>query len=131
MRRFLGGSLDQINSSIEHAISDGVFIRPEAGSVERAENISIDHGVMERTTRGAVVPVHMQWSDIGSWDAVWKLAPKDAENNATEGNVVLIDARDSLVRNEGAGVVAGIGLEKLAVIAVPDAVLVAPIDRVG
>jgi mannose-1-phosphate guanylyltransferase/mannose-6-phosphate isomerase len=131
MRRFLGASLDQINSSIEHAISDGVFIRPEAKSFEGTENISIDHGIMERTSRGAVVPVHMQWSDIGSWDAVWKLAPKDAGNNATKGDVVLLDSRDSLVRNEGTGLVAGIGLDKLAVIAVPDAVLVAPIDRIG
>jgi mannose-1-phosphate guanylyltransferase/mannose-6-phosphate isomerase len=73
----------------------------------------------------------MQWSDIGSWDAVWKLAPKDAGNNATKGDVVLLDSRDSLVRNEGTGLVAGIGLDKLAVIAVPDAVLVAPIDRIG
>jgi mannose-1-phosphate guanylyltransferase/mannose-6-phosphate isomerase len=131
MRQFLPSSFDEISSSIRRSTADGIFVRPDPESFAKAENISIDHGIMEQTTRGVVVPAQMQWSDIGSWDAVWKLAPKDAENNATDGDVVLLDTRDSLLRNEGAGLVAGIGLEKLAVIAVPDAVLVAPIDRVG
>jgi len=131
MGRLLPSSFDKIGSSIRQCSADGIFVRPEPESFAEAENISIDHGIMERTTRGVVVPVQMHWSDIGSWDAVWKLAPKDAKNNAAQGDVVLVDSRDSLVRNEGTGVVAGIGLERLAVIAVPDAVLVAPIDRAG
>ena len=32
---------------------------------------------MEKTTRGVIVPVEMDWSDVGAWDAVWKLSPKD------------------------------------------------------
>lgn len=131
MARLLPSSFDKISSSIRHGTADGMFVRPDPHSFSEAENISIDHAIMERTSRGIVVPVQMRWSDIGSWDSVWKLAHKDAENNAKQGDVVLLDSRDSLVRNEGTGVVAGIGLDGLALIAVPDAVLVAPIDRAG
>ncbi|MGN6849673.1 MAG: mannose-1-phosphate guanylyltransferase/mannose-6-phosphate isomerase [Sphingomicrobium sp.] len=131
MRHFLGDSLAQINSSIEHATTDDIFVRPEAATFARADNISIDHGVMERTARGVVVPVDMQWSDIGSWDAVWKLGSKDSGNNAIQGDVVVLDTRDSLIRNEGKALVAGIGLEKMAVVATADALVIAPMDRAG
>lgn len=131
MRHFLGHSLEQISSSIQHATTDDIFVRPEASSFAWAENISIDHGIMERTARGVVVPVDMRWSDIGSWDAVWKLAPKDSGNNAIQGDVVVLDTRDSLIRNEGKALIAGIGLEKMAVVATADALVLAPIDRAG
>jgi mannose-1-phosphate guanylyltransferase/mannose-6-phosphate isomerase len=131
MRHFLGHSVEQISASIQHATSDGVFVRPEAASFARAENISIDHGIMERTDDGVVVPVDMQWSDIGSWDAVWKLGSKDEGNNAVQGDVVVLDTRDSLIRNDGKALVAGIGLEKVTVVATADAVVIAPMDRAG
>jgi mannose-1-phosphate guanylyltransferase/mannose-6-phosphate isomerase len=73
----------------------------------------------------------MDWSDVGSWDAVWGLMPKDSGNNAVEGEVAALDTRDSLLRNEGKGLLAAVGLEKMAIIAVSDAVFVAPLDRVS
>jgi mannose-1-phosphate guanylyltransferase/mannose-6-phosphate isomerase len=129
MRQFLPESLDAIIDSVRGATADGLFIRPEPTAFERAQNISIDHGVMERTARGVVVPVDMQWSDVGAWDAVWKLSPKDAGGNATSGDVIAVDTRDSLLRSDGKATVAAIGLDKMTVIAVRDAVFVAPIDR--
>lgn len=131
MRRFLPKSLDAISRSVAHATSDGIFVRPEAGAFEDAENISIDYGIMEKTSRGVVVPVEMDWSDVGSWAAVWKLCPKDANNNVAQGDVLSIDTRDSLFRSDGSAVIAAIGLEKMAVIVVRDAVFVAPLDRVA
>jgi mannose-1-phosphate guanylyltransferase/mannose-6-phosphate isomerase len=131
MRTFLPASVEAITRSIEGATRDGIFLRPHAGAFTNAEKISIDHGIMERTSAGVVVPVQMGWSDVGSWDAVWSLSPKDEENNAVQGSVVALDTRDSLLRNEGKAVLATLGVEKMAVIAVPDAVFVAPIDRVS
>jgi mannose-1-phosphate guanylyltransferase/mannose-6-phosphate isomerase len=131
MRHFLGHSAEQISASVRDATTDGIFVRPEADSFARAENISIDHGIMERTDDGVVVPVDMQWSDIGSWDAVWKLGSKDEGNNAVQGDVVVLGTRDSLIRNDGKALVAGIGLEKVTVVATADAVVIAPMDRAG
>ena len=53
---------------------------------------------MEKTGRGVVVPVEMQWSDVGAWDAVWKLSVKDGSGNAISGDAIAIDTRDSLLR---------------------------------
>jgi mannose-1-phosphate guanylyltransferase/mannose-6-phosphate isomerase len=131
MREFLPDSLDAIVAAVGEATIDGLFVRPEAEAFGKAQNISIDHGVMEKTTRGVVVPVEMQWSDVGAWDAVWKLSPKDSAGNATSGDVVAVDTRDSLLRADGQAMVAAIGLDKMAVIAVRDAVFVAPMERVA
>jgi mannose-1-phosphate guanylyltransferase/mannose-6-phosphate isomerase len=73
----------------------------------------------------------MQWSDVGAWDAVWKLSRKDTEGNAMHGDVVALDTRNSLLRSEGQAMIATIGLDGMAVIAVRDAVFVAPMDRVS
>jgi mannose-1-phosphate guanylyltransferase/mannose-1-phosphate guanylyltransferase/mannose-6-phosphate isomerase len=130
MQRFLPASLDAIADSVGDAATDGVFIRPAAGDFERAEDISIDHGIMEKTARGIVVPVQMDWSDVGSWDAVWKLGSKDPDGNVSRGDVVALDTRDSLLWSEGP-LVTTIGLDNIVVIAVGDAVLVAPMDRMA
>jgi mannose-1-phosphate guanylyltransferase / mannose-6-phosphate isomerase len=129
MRQFLPYSLDAIMRSLGDSTADGLFVRPSVEAFNRAENISIDHGIMEKTRRGVVVPVQMAWSDVGAWDAVWELAPKDANGNAVQGDVVALDTTNSLLRSDGGVLLATIGLEGLAVIAVGDAVLVAPLDR--
>ena len=130
MRRFLPASLEAITRSVKGGTSDGLFVRPAHDEFKRAENISIDHGIMEKTALGVVVPVRMDWSDVGSWDAVWNLGAKDANNNVTRGDVVALDTHDSLLWSDGP-LVATIGLENVVVIAVGDAVLVAPMDRVS
>jgi len=131
MRQFLPDSLDAITRSVAGSARDGIFVRPDADSFSDAQSISIDHAIMEKTSRGVVVPVQMDWSDVGSWDAVWGLMPKDSGNNAVEGEVAALDTRDSLLRNDGKGLLAAVGLEKMAIIAVSDAVFVAPLDRVS
>ena len=50
----------------------------------------------ERTTRAAVVPADLGWSDVGSWDALWELAPKDADGNVAVGDVLLEGAEQLL-----------------------------------
>jgi mannose-1-phosphate guanylyltransferase len=131
MRHFLPDSLDAILASLAGAAIDGPFVRPAADAFASAANISIDHAIMEKTSRGMVVPVDMQWSDVGSWDAVWKLGSKDSANNGIKGEVLAVSTTDSLLWGRGGVLVAAIGLEKMAVIAVDDAVLVAPLDRLG
>ena len=131
MRQFLPESRDHIVSAVAKASTDGLFVRPDPTAFAKAKSISIDHGVMEKTGRGVVVPVDMQWSDVGAWDAVWKLSAKDAAGNAAIGDVVALDTRDSLLRSDGEAMIATIGLDSMAVIASRDAVFVAPMERVA
>lgn len=129
MHRFLPQSLEAIKRGVANATIDGIFVRPSAEAFKKAESISIDHGLMEKTSRGVVVPMAVDWSDVGSWSAVWELGAKDADNNVFRGDVVAIDTRNSLLRTDGPALIAAVGLSDIAVIATRDAIFVAPIDR--
>jgi mannose-1-phosphate guanylyltransferase/mannose-1-phosphate guanylyltransferase/mannose-6-phosphate isomerase len=80
---------------------------------------------MEKAERIAVVPVAMGWSDVGSWDALYDAAARDAAGNATAGEVVAIESSGCLIRSDGPAVVT-VGIEDLIVVATSDAVLVVP-----
>jgi mannose-1-phosphate guanylyltransferase/mannose-6-phosphate isomerase len=99
------------------------FFRLESTAFARAKAISIDYAVMERTTKAAVVPVEMGWSDIGSWEALWATATHDASGNVTKGDVLHHGTRNSYLRSEGP-LVAAVGIEDVVVVATQDAVLV-------
>lgn len=91
--------------------------------------ISIDYAVMERSDRVAVLPVDPGWSDLGSFDALWDVLEHDTHGNAVRfpggGGAVLVDARRNLVMG-AKRLVALVGVEDLAVVDTPDALLVAP-----
>ena len=110
------------------ARTDSDFIRLDKAAFARSPADSIDYAVMEHTAHAAVVPVAMGWSDLGSWDALWELGDKDADDNALAGNVVAEATRNCYLRSE-AGLVAAIGVEDLVVVATDDAVMVAPRNR--
>lgn len=115
-------------AAFEKANSDLDFIRLEAEAFESAPSDSIDYAVMEKTSHAAVVPVACQWSDIGSWDALWLAADKDANDNHLEGDVIALDTKGSLVRSHDRHLVATVGLEDIVVVTTPDATLVARRD---
>ncbi|GAA4029086.1 mannose-1-phosphate guanylyltransferase/mannose-6-phosphate isomerase [Sphingomonas rosea] len=127
--RHLPDLVSAISESLDQQSTDGKFVRPERSAFERAPSISIDYGIMEKTDRAYVVPVDMAWSDVGSWGAVWQIAEKDANGNALKGEIIAIDTRDSIIRAEGTVTVAAVGLERMVVVAVRDAVFIAPIER--
>ncbi len=88
---------------------------------------SVDYAVMERTDRAAVIEADYAWSDLGSWNALWDMSPKDEAGNAVRGNVSLADTRNSYVASEDIHT-AVVGLDDIAVITTKDAVLVARRD---
>ncbi len=89
---------------------------------------SVDFGIMEHVTDGAVIPVDIGWNDVGSWEAVYKEYEKDAQGNATEGTVLLVDASDNLVLSDGR-LIAAVGVSDLVIVETEDAILICPRDR--
>jgi mannose-1-phosphate guanylyltransferase/mannose-1-phosphate guanylyltransferase/mannose-6-phosphate isomerase len=110
---------------MEKARREGGRIYPDAHAFGASPSESIDYAVMEKVERVAVVPVDMGWSDLGSWDALHAIAPRDAENNVHHGEVVAIDTEGCLIRTDGP-LVAAVGIKDLIVIATGDAVLILP-----
>jgi mannose-1-phosphate guanylyltransferase / mannose-6-phosphate isomerase len=87
---------------------------------------SIDRAIMEKASNIATVPLDAGWSDIGTWDAVWRQAGHDADGNARSGHATAIGCTNTLLRSESGGLeLVGIGLEDIVAVAMPDAVLVA------
>jgi mannose-1-phosphate guanylyltransferase/mannose-6-phosphate isomerase len=94
----------------------------------RAPSISFDYAVMEKTSRAAVVPADIGWTDVGSWSALWDVLEKDETGNTISGEVHAEDCRDNHIESDGRLVVA-LGLTRMMVVQTRDATLVAPLDR--
>jgi len=124
------GLMDPVQRAVENARTDLGFLRLDLESWENAEDISIDYAVMEKAQNLSVVPYAAGWSDVGSWSAVQELTHPDADGVATSGNVTTIDCRNVLVRSESPSQeVVALGVENVIAVAMPDAVLVASMDR--
>lgn len=122
-RRNEPASADAVSAAVVNARKDLGFIALDPDAFSKARAVSIDYAVMERTTDTAVVPVSHDWSDVGSWRAVWELSAKDKDGNVAQGDVVFEGARNcSVISNKA--IVALDGVEDLTVVVTEDAVLV-------
>jgi mannose-1-phosphate guanylyltransferase/mannose-6-phosphate isomerase len=115
--------------SMRDATTDRQFVRPARAAFLGSPNTSIDYAVMEPTDRAAVLPVDIGWSDVGSWQALWAIAPRDAAGNAIQGDVVAIDSHDNLVRVDAGLAVALVGVDDMVIVSTRDSVLVVPRSR--
>ena len=96
----------------------------------RAEETSIDYGVMEKAERIATIPVSFGWSDLGDWHAIWEVCPKDDAGNAgVNAEGFMKDSQGNLVYSLTEKRVGLLGAEGLAVVDTPEALLVARRDR--
>jgi mannose-1-phosphate guanylyltransferase/mannose-6-phosphate isomerase len=110
-------------AAIARAKTDLGFIALDAEAFSKAPKKSIDYAVMERTKRAAVVPADIGWSDVGSWEAVWKLSKRDGDGNSIYGEGVTLESKNVHVRSTGL-LTAVVGVEDVIVVSTPDAVLV-------
>ncbi len=77
-------------------------------------SVSVDLGILEKAGNVVVVPVSFGWSDVGSWDALGDILPKDAAGNAGAGEMELIDSKGNIIYNPG-GFTATIGVDDIIV----------------
>jgi mannose-1-phosphate guanylyltransferase/mannose-6-phosphate isomerase len=116
-------------SALEHDSADLDFLRLEREAFAGCPDVAIDVAVMERTDRGAVLPLEAGWSDVGSWSALWETAAeRDEAGNVLRGRVISQGARNCYLRSEHRLVV-GLGVDDLVVVETDDVVLVAHRDR--
>lgn len=118
-------------SAWEKGSVDGEFLRVDKEAFALCPKDSIDYAVMERIAAsegvlppGVVIPLSAGWSDVGAWDALWEVLPKNDEGNVVQGDVVMVDCRNTLAMSEGR-LLACLGVEDMIVVQTPDAVLVA------
>lgn len=108
---------------------EGARFHPQTEAFAQIEGDSIDYAVMENTTRAAMVPVDMGWSDIGNWAALHDALSEQSRPAADPaGNVIcgvadLDDCRNVLAMSDGPRISA-IGLEDVCIVVSGDEVLV-------
>lgn len=128
MARLIPDVLAACKAALAGATRDLDFLRLDENAFRTSPSVSLDYAVMAKTDRAAVVPADFDWSDIGSWSALWKMGDKDDSGNVAIGDVVMEDAAGCYVRGEGP-LIAALGVEDLIITATPDVVLVASKDR--
>ena len=124
LQRHRPGIATAVRDAVSRGHEDGPAFFPDAGAFAAVDPPeSVDYAVMENTTRAAVVPVAMGWSDIGNWQALRDARAGDALGNRTRGNVELVDCRNVLAETDGPRI-SVIGLEDIAIVVDGDEVLV-------
>ncbi|WP_295849342.1 mannose-1-phosphate guanylyltransferase/mannose-6-phosphate isomerase [uncultured Xylophilus sp.] len=129
LERFRPAIAAAARAAVEYAKADLDFLRLDADAFAASPSESIDYAVMEHSDRVQVVPLDAGWSDVGAWNSVWQVAPRDADGNVLRGDVIAQGAQGNYVHAEHR-LVSVVGVENLVVVETADAVLVAAKDRV-
>ncbi len=111
-------------NSVSKIVSDLDFQRIEPQSFKKCSNISLDVAVMEKTNLGTVIPLDAGWSDIGSWESLWKSEEKDEVGNVKSGKVFTSETKNSYLRSDHRLLVA-LGIENMIIVDTSDVVLIA------
>ena len=104
----------------------------QAGDVNRffreVTPISIDVGLLERSAAVAVVSGAFAWDDIGTWQALTRVRPKDTNGNVVVGNAFLHETKDCIVWSERNTVVLS-GVKDLIVVEANGRILIMPVEQ--
>jgi mannose-1-phosphate guanylyltransferase/mannose-6-phosphate isomerase len=117
-----------IKEAVASASNDLGFVRLQPDAFSRAPQKSIDYAVMEKTDRAAVVAGQFRWSDIGSWDALFDITPRDSAGNVLQGQIVTMDTSDCVIHSDQR-LTTVVGVKDLVVVSTSDAVMVLPRAR--
>ncbi|WP_266169928.1 mannose-1-phosphate guanylyltransferase/mannose-6-phosphate isomerase [Dyella subtropica] len=128
LRQHAPEMLETVRAAHASAKTDLDFVRIGTDTFAKVPDNSIDYAVMEKTQRAAVIPVACDWSDIGSWSALWLAGVRDTQGNLRDGDTIAVDTSNSLLRSHNHHLLATVGVDNLIVVTTPDATLVAHRD---
>jgi len=116
--------LHRCRLALAQAAMNGSTVRLDREAFGGIESISIDHAVMEKSDGLVVVPLDCDWTDVGSWAALWEIQEKDAKGNVLLGDVVSVDTQGSYLRSEDRLMVC-LGLSNVVAVSTSDALILA------
>lgn len=122
--------LDAVTAAHRKTTHDLGFLRLDAASFAAAPALQIDHAIMEKTQRAAVLPVTYSWADIGSWDGLHDMIETDGTGNAAIGDTALLDASGNLIHAPDK-LTALVGVNDMIVVSTRDCLLVAAKSQAG
>ncbi len=129
MQRLVPAIVRACDKAFHRGLMDLDFLRLDPEAFTACPSDSIDYAVMEKTERGAIVPLDAGWNDLGSWEALWDVGAKDTAQNVTAGDTLLHDVTNSYVLADSR-LVAAVGVDRHIVVETADAVFISPRNRV-
>lgn len=119
--------LEELKAYLPELYSDLISIKTKDDIPRvwpKIKPISIDYGVMEYSQRIVLIPADFDWTDLGSWDALNDVLPKDIQGNIIQADSLDFGSRGICVFSRSNRLVATIGLKNLIIADTPDALLV-------
>ena len=121
-----------LKNSCEKALNEGYkdleFQRLDKKNFNSCKDSSFDISIMEKTNKGIVLPLDVNWSDIGSWKSLWENESKDKDGNVVSGKVFTSEVKNSYIKSDQRLIVAN-GIENLIIVETNDAVLISSKDE--
>lgn len=124
LSRFEQGIHHYSEQALAKAYHHHDFLRLDLDAFSQCKEESIDYAIMEKTDKAVVIPVSMQWSDLGCWTAVADANEQDENGNTITGKVIAQDSHNCLINSEEL-LVTTVGIQNQIIVATSDAVLVA------
>ncbi len=110
-------------NTIDSMIRDLDFIRLDETLFSKIPCDSIDYAIMEKTRHAIVLPLNTDWSDVGSWSALYEMQQQDNDGNVLRGDVITQNVKNSYLHAENR-LLAAVGVSDVIIIETSDAVLV-------
>jgi len=120
--------VNSVNDAVNNAEQDLDFIRLDKQAFESSPSDSIDYELMEKSDNVVVVPLDVQWNDIGAWSALHDIGAKDTNGNVIKGDVITQDTTNTYI-NANHHMVATIGVDNLIVVDTPDATFISTREK--
>ena len=124
LQKFSPEILENCEKALMFDNNDLDFQRIDKNHFSKCKEISIDYAVMEKTSLGRVIELNAGWSDLGSWESIWKNSKKDNQGNVVSGNIINRSCSNCYLKGEETLIV-GLGLKNLIAIESKDAILIA------
>jgi len=128
INKFFPDLIKHCRNAINEKNYDLDFQRINPDEFKKCNNISIDNAVMEKTKLGTVLPLKTEWSDLGSWEAIWENSKKDHHNNYLTNNIVVEDVKNCFLKSDNRLIVA-VGIKNLIIVDTIDATLIIDVNQ--
>lgn len=123
LEKFEPSMVASCKKALKKGFKDLEFQRLDMESFECCDESSIDVSIMEKTDLGVVIPLDVEWSDVGSWQSIWENEDKDKKGNVISGKVLTKNVDNSYIKSENRLVVCN-GLKNVIIVETNDAILV-------
>lgn len=121
-------TLDYVVHALSGATETPEGLLLDGTAFEHADNEATEKAIFEQTARIALCPLDVEWSDVGSWTAMYGISESDDRGNVIQGDVIAVETKNCMIRSD-TRLVTCVGLEDIIVVDTADALLVTKVGH--